>query len=433
LQFGFISLGCPKNQVDTEIMMGAVSEHGTITPEIKAADVVVINTCGFINAAKEEAINTILDTAEQLSSEQLLLVTGCLAQRYAEDLLREMPEIDGIMGVGNPQQVTELIDRALAGERPKLVAGQPSMFREEGPRILSTPNGWAYLKIAEGCHNRCSYCAIPSIRGGLRCREPQSILVEAQHLVEQGCRELVLVAQDTTVYHHGEHNLSTLLMALNQIEGLEWIRVMYAHPSHLNEPTIEALANCSKVVPYLDLPVQHGNDQVLQRMNRNYSQGQLLDTIERLRQAIPDIALRTTIMVGFPGESEAEFRTLKEFVTTARFNWLGAFTYCQEEGTLSATMLDDVPAQVKQERQREIEELQQGITVSWLKGMLGTTQPVLLEAPWRNGMRGRAAFAAPEIDGKVLIPNAESAQYGSIVQVRLKRIRGVDLIGEIES
>ncbi|MGE5454903.1 MAG: MiaB/RimO family radical SAM methylthiotransferase, partial [Methylocystaceae bacterium] len=324
MQIGFISLGCPKNQVDTEIMMGSVSKQHTITSQLKQADIVVVNTCGFVEAAKEEAISTILDTAASLLPAQLLLVTGCLAQRYADELLREMPEIDGLMGVGNPQLIDELITRTLKGERPNLVQGQPTKFQEEGPRVLSTPKGWAYLKIAEGCHNRCSYCAIPGIRGNLRCRQPQSIIAEAQHLVENGCQELVLVAQDTTAYRYNEFDLRLLLTELNQIDGLEWLRVLYAHPTHLNESIIEAMAKSDKVVPYLDLPVQHGHDQVLSRMNRQYNQERVWQTINQLRQLIPRITLRTTVMVGFPGESEEEFEYLKEFVAAAKFNWLGA-------------------------------------------------------------------------------------------------------------
>ncbi|MGE5379794.1 MAG: 30S ribosomal protein S12 methylthiotransferase RimO [Methylocystaceae bacterium] len=432
MQIGFISLGCPKNQVDTEIMMGALSKEHSITQKLNEADVVVINTCGFIEAAKQEAIATILDTAGKLSAEQILLVTGCLAERYGGDLLQEMPEIDGLMGVGNPRRISELVALVQSGNRPRLLEEQSNIFREEGPRIISTPHGWAYLKIAEGCNNRCSYCAIPGIRGNLRCRGPQSILEEAHHLAEQGCRELVLVAQDTTAYQCDGYDLASLLAELNQIEGLEWIRVLYAHPQQLNTRIIEALAGNHKVIPYLDLPIQHSDNDLLKSMNRHYNRDQLIKLITQLRETLPGIVLRTTVMVGFPGESDAQFEVLKDFILATRFNWLGVFAYCQEEGTASAAMTDNIAPEIKHYRVHEIELLQQKITTGWLKGMLGTVQSVLLEAPWRNGIRGHASFQAPEIDSKVLIPYTQSAQYGSIVQVRMKKLRGVDLIGEID-
>lgn len=433
MQIGFISLGCAKNQVDTEIMMGEVNQVHTLTSDLKQADIVIINTCGFITEAKEEAITTILETAGQLSADQLLLVTGCLAQRYAQDLLNEMPEIDGIMGVSNPRQISDLIASVVAGTRANLVAGPPANFMEEGPRVLSTPNGWGYLKIAEGCHNRCSYCAIPGIRGTLRCRRPESILEEAKSLALAGCKELVIVAQDTSAYRYNNYDLGNLLSELNQIEELQWLRLLYAHPRSLDEAIIEVIAGLNKVVPYLDLPIQHADNQILKRMNRNYTRDKLIKVITDLRRHIPDIVLRTTVMVGFPGETEKEYASLKEFIGEARFNWVGTFAYSQEEGTSSAELIDNIPPEMKQERQFEIERIQQTITRTWLHEWLGQKEPVLIEAPWRTGVKGRTKFQAPDIDGRVLIADASASKYGSIIPVRFKKLKGVDLIGEIEA
>lgn len=435
---GFISLGCAKNRVDTEIMLGLVQQAGySIVNRAEEADVVVINTCGFIAPAKEEAIDTILETAMLKETGQVkhLVATGCLAQRYGRELLEEIPELDAVVGVSDFTRIAAVLDGLRAGHRRCWVRELPPVFREKGPRVLTTPPGWAYLKIAEGCDNRCSYCAIPAIRGGLRSRPVGELVAEAEWLATKGVRELVLVAQDTTMYGqdlYGRPSLPGLLQELARVEGIEWIRVMYTHPARIAPELIEVLALEDKVLPYLDMPVQHAADGVLRRMGRGYRGEEVLDLISNLRREVPDLALRTTVMVGFPGESEADFATLCDFVTAARFDWLGAFAYCREEGTAAASW-DDVPDEATREaRKSRILEIQRAITLTRNRARLGKSEAVLVVAgDGSGGFWGRCRFQAPEVDGITYLQSPRLLEPGQLLEARLVGARAYDLVGEV--
>ncbi|MCX5779344.1 MAG: 30S ribosomal protein S12 methylthiotransferase RimO, partial [Firmicutes bacterium] len=339
MKVGFISLGCAKNQVDTEIMIATLKRAGyKIVNKMDRAEIIVINTCGFIDAAKEEAINTIIETGKMKTAGRLqyLLATGCLAQRYGQELLDEMPELDGIVGISHFIEIDQVLQRIQAGERMALVGQPPELFIEKGPRVLTTPPGSAYLKITEGCNNRCSYCAIPLIRGMLRSRPRAEIVHEAHELVEQGVRELVVVGQDTAQYGWdltGQRDLPILLRELGAVDGLEWIRLMYLHPAHIDAEIIASIAGVDKVLHYLDIPIQHAADPVLKSMNRRHDHRQLQALIHRLRENLAGLVLRTTVMLGYPGETEADFQILFDFVRENEFDWLGAFAFTAEEGT----------------------------------------------------------------------------------------------------
>lgn len=425
---GVISLGCSKNLVDTEIMLGLLSDAGyEITPSAEEADVMVINTCGFITPAKEEAIKTILETARLKEGGRLkaLLVAGCLAQRYGDDLMDGIPEIDGIFGPGEIGDVGPLVERALGGERPRAVGSPEYDYSSAVPRLLTTPAHWAYVKIAEGCSNRCAYCAIPGIRGGYRSRPLEALEAEVRGLVERGIREVILVAQDTTAYGidlYRRPMLAELLIRL-AAQGPPWIRVMYCYPTGFNDELIGVMGREENICRYIDLPLQHINDGVLQRMNRRGRSADIRRLIVKLRDSIPGLALRTTFMVGFPGEGEAQFEDLYRFVEETRFERMGVFKFSPEEGTPAAEMDGAVPEEVKEYRYNSIMTLQRKISLSQNRGSINTCVRVLVDGrrPGRGNLyTGRTQGDAPEIDGSVLFSAPPGgAAVGEFASVRV--------------
>lgn len=437
MKVGFISLGCSKNQVDTEIMIATLKRAGyKIVNKMDRAEIIVINTCGFIDAAKEEAINTIIETGKMKTAGRLqyLLATGCLAQRYGQELLDEMPELDGIVGISHFIEIDQVLQRIQAGERMALVGQPPELFMEKGPRVLTTPPGSAYLKITEGCNNRCSYCAIPLIRGKLRSRPRAEIVHEAHELVEQGVRELVVVGQDTAQYGWdltGQRDLPALLRELGAVDGLEWIRLMYLHPAHIDAEIIASIAGVDQVLPYLDIPIQHASDPVLKSMNRRHDHRQLQALIHRLRENLAGLVLRTTVMLGYPGETEADFQILFDFVRENEFDWLGAFAFTAEEGTPAHGMAAQVPEEIRRERREAIMQLQQGITRQKNMDRIDQRVKVLISShPSKNLYLGRAYFQAPEADGITMVRSSGKLTKGDFVEVDLKGIRNYDMIGE---
>lgn len=435
LHVGFISLGCSKNRVDTEIMIAVMKRAGyRITNKLERADIIIINTCGFIEAAKEEAIAAIIDTGRLKAGQlQHLVAAGCLVQRYGQELLDQMPELDGVVGISQFLEIDKLVSLIRSGERPLMVGPAPLEFIEKGPRVLTTPAGSAYLKITEGCDNRCTYCAIPSIKGRLRSRPEAELVQEAHDLVRRGVRELVLIGQDTAVYGEdlGQPGLPHLLQQMSRIKGLEWIRLMYLHPAHINMSLIEAVASQTTVVPYLDIPIQHAADNVLRLMNRRHTRSQLDTLLGQLRQRIDDLVLRTTVMVGFPGESDRDFQCLLDFIASQQFDWLGAFTFTAEEGTPAALMPEQVPEEIKRARLDAVMNLQMGITRSKNEARVGRDERVLISSRAGDNLYlGRAYFQAPEVDGLTMVKSQTALAKGAMVNARLIGVRDYDMIGE---
>ncbi len=435
-QVGFISLGCAKNQVDTEIMIGKLKKAGfKIINNINRANIVIINTCGFIEDAREEAINTIIQTGKLKDGElQYLVATGCLAQRYGQELLDEMPELDGVIGISSFTDIDILMPRIMAGERICQVTEPPEIFIEKGVRVLTTPPGSAYLKITEGCNNHCAYCAIPLIRGSLRSRPQVELLGEAQDLVNKGIKELVLIGQDTALYAQDlktGDNLSSLINGLGAVDGLEWIRLMYLHPAHIDHYLIDTIANEIKVLPYLDIPIQHAADNILRAMNRKHSSADLARLIAELKEKISGLVLRTTVMLGFPGETEDDFNKLYDFVAETEFDCLGAFVFTPEEGTRAYSMSDQVPDEVKQERLDAIMKLQRTITRRKNRQRLRQNYDILISGHLsKNLYIGRGYFQAPEVDGVTMVKSERRLNKGEFVKVNMQAIRNYDLIGE---
>ena len=435
MKVGFISLGCAKNRVDTEIMIATMKRAGyRITNRLDRADIIIINTCGFIEAAKEEAINTIIDTGKYKAGQlQHLVATGCLAQRYGPELLDQMPELDGVVGISFFKEIDQALIRIQNGERPLMVGDPPDVFIEKGPRVLTTPAGSAYLKITEGCSNRCTYCAIPLIRGNLRSRPAGEIVQEARDLVKRGVRELVLIGQDTAVYGQDIDGpgLPNLLEQMASIDDLEWIRLMYLHPAHIGDKLIETMVRIPKVLPYMDIPIQHASDRVLTSMNRRHTMDQLEALLGRLREQIAGLVLRTTIMVGFPGESDKDFELLLDFIQATEFDWLGAFAFTAEEGTPACRMPEQVAEEIKQQRLNAVMELQQGITRQKNEARVGRDEDILISSKsGRNLYLGRGYFQAPEVDGLTMVKSQAGLDLGSLVKTRLIGIRDYDMIGE---
>ena len=438
MNIGFISLGCSKNRVDTEIMMALVSSAGhKIVNSPERADAVIINTCGFIREAKEESINTILETAQLKAGGILkyLVATGCLSQRYGKELFEEMPELDAVIGISYFAAINEVLTDVNNGQRVLKVGPPPESFIEKGPRVISTPPGSAYLKIVEGCNNRCSYCAIPSIRGNLRSRPVHELVEEAHLLAEQGSRELVVIAQDTAGYGYdleGSYLLPRLLNELQEVNGIEWIRLLYLHPAHISDDIISSIASSGKVIPYLDMPMQHVSSRVLKRMNRKHDREYLEALIDKLRQRIDRLVLRTTVMLGFPGEEKKDFEELYHFVKKTEFDWLGAFTFTSEEGTAAAAMPDQIDEKVKSSRLNAILELQKSISRKKNISRINSSEKILVSGQLSpNLYTGRAYFQAPEVDGITLIKSNKKLPGGKFSQVRLEGVRNYDMIGEV--
>ncbi len=432
-----ITLGCEKNLVDSEIMSDLIDKRGyQLVESPNEATVVIVNTCGFIDAAKEESIDTILEVANLKEHGELksLIVAGCLTQRYKEVLVNEMPEIDGLVGTGDFDKITQIIDESLAGKQPIYVGNPVFSYENVTRRKGDQDKATVFVKIAEGCDNDCTFCIIPTLRGSLRSRSVESIVKEATQLGQEGIKEICLIAQDLTNYGfdlYGEPSLPKLLDALQQVNGIEWIRLHYIYPGAFNEQLLEAMAGNSKVVPYIDMPLQHSEDAILRRMRRPGRQTDIRRLVAQIRAEIPDLALRTSIIVGFPGETEDEFERLIEFVKEIQFDRLGVFTYSQEEGTPAARIADQVPDEVKERRANQLMEVQREITNIRNSRLVGRTIPVLIEKyDGRNDIFiGRTAYDAPEIDGEIYVSNYHGA-IGEIVSVRVTHSYDYDLSGE---
>ena len=419
-----ISLGCAKNLVDSEILLGGLKRSDIkITDDPESADTILVNTCGFLDIAREESIDTIIQAAELKKKGRLkeLVVMGCLSERYPNELVKEIPEIDRIFGSNDHMKIVSF----LTGK--DYSKDDPLFFRS-----LMTPDHYAYLKIAEGCDNGCSFCSIPLMRGQQKSRNIPDILEEARRLAGSGVKELLVIAQDTTSYGwdlDGKVYLSDLLRGLNTIDSIEWIRVHYAHPAHLSQRIIEAMSNSDKVCNYLDMPIQHASDPILRSMNRGLNRDGIRDRIDRLRSANPGIRLRTTLIVGYPGETEKDFEQLQSFVEETRFDRLGIFTYSEEEGTTGALLDDDIPRNVKDDRKNTLLEIQHDISLEKNEAFIGQTLKILIDKSGEDVCVGRTEYDSPEIDNIVHIQN--SAEPGTFVKVDIKRANEYELIGDL--
>ncbi len=435
-----VSLGCPKNLVDTEIMLGRLRESGwEVVDSPEAASLLLVNTCAFIQSASQEAVDTILELARYKEADpgKRLVVAGCLAQRYGKDLAAQLPEVDFFIGVNDFPRLPRILRTPLLQEQTRLFHGGPPLdYALPQARYPATPRAFAYLKIAEGCSHRCTFCTIPGIRGPFRSRPLETLLAEAQALAASGVKELNLVAQDTTAYGRdrpGGPGLPELLRELCRIPGLAWLRVLYGHPARITPKLLQTMAAHPRICPYLDLPIQHGHDEMLRRMGRGYSRGDILAVCRGIRDLIPRAALRTTVMVGFPGETEEHFAALFDLIQEVRFEHLGVFLYSPEDGTPAARFAPQVPRRVARQRARNIKNLQARMVKERLKSLKGAIQPVLVEGVSKESeylLTGRLITQAPEIDGQVYITGGE-ARIGEIQPVRIKRVLPYDLVGEV--
>lgn len=434
---GFVSLGCPKNQVDAECMMYNLRKEGyEIIQDAAMGDVVVVNTCGFIESAKQEAIDTILEFVLLKNEGRIkaIVVTGCLAERYRDEILKEIPEIDAVVGIGRNTGLGEVIREVLCDKKQVCAYGAKADLDIDGKRIISTEPFYAYLKIAEGCDNRCTYCAIPEIRGNFRSRKMESVIEEAKWLASVGVREIVVVAQDTTRYGediYGEPKLAQLLKELCRIDGIKWIRTLYAYPERITDELVEVLKTEEKLVKYIDMPIQHCNDEVLKRMNRKGNKEMLTALVKKLREEIPQITLRTTLIAGFPGETEEQFEELCEFVKEMRFDRLGCFAYSAEEGTPAYSFENQLDEETKERRAEIIMDEQSRIFYELNENKIGRTVEVVTEGFDRLAecYFGRSDTDAPEIDGKIFFTSDRKLAIGEFVKVQLDDLLDFDLIG----
>lgn len=435
----FISLGCDKNLVDSEVMIGMLNQQGyQMTDEEEEADIIVINTCCFINDAKEESIQTILEMAQYRKEGKCraLIVTGCLAQRYQKEILDEIPEVDAVLGTTTYDEIVSTVTSVLEGQKVLKCYDLDRMPQTDTKRIVTTGGHFAHLKIAEGCNKHCTYCIIPKIRGNYRSVPMEKLLKEAQELADQGVKELILVAQETTLYGidlYGEKSLHKLLRELCKIKGIRWIRILYCYPEEIYEELIQTIKEERKICHYLDLPIQHASDRILKRMGRRTTKQDLIKTIERLREEIPDIVLRTTLITGFPGETEEDHRELMKFVDEMEFERLGVFTYSAEENTPAAEFADQVDEETKLDRQAELMELQQEIAFACAEEMVGKTVIAMIEGKVadENAYVARTYADAPNIDGYLFVNTGETLMTGDFVRVKITGALEYDLIGEI--
>lgn len=432
---GMISLGCPKNQVDGEALLAKLAAAGyQIVNEIENSDVMIVNTCGFIEDAKREAIDTILEVAQYKEAGVIsaLVVTGCLAERYQDEILKEMPEVDAVIGIGANADIVKVCDKALCGIQTSNFPNKCYLPIDD-ERLLSTPSHWAYLKIAEGCDNRCSYCAIPGIRGKFRSRKIESVVDEAKSLVNRGVKEIILVAQDTTKYGqdlYGEYSLDKLLKELVKIDGLEWIRLFYCYPQRITDSLIEVIANEEKVCNYIDIPLQHSDTTVLKNMNRVGDGNDYRVLLDKMRKAIPDLALRTTFMVGFPGETDEQFENLCDFVKDMKFDKMGCFTFSPEEDTPAFDMDNQIDEDVKKRRQEVLMNAQYSITEASNKSRVGNVYKVIIDSFADGKYIGRSYMDSPEIDSGIIFTSNKKLNIGDFVNVKITDFDGYDLIGE---
>ena len=433
----FLSLGCDKNLVDSEVMLGMLTSRGyEITDDENEADVIIINTCCFIHDAMEESIQNILDMAEYKKNgkAKALIVTGCLAQRYRQEILDEIPEVDEVLGTTAIDQIIRAVDQALEGKKEVILSDLNALPLPDARRAVSTGGHFAYLKIAEGCDKHCTYCIIPKLRGSYRSIPMEYLLKEAQELADQGVKELILVAQETTLYGkdiYGEKSLHRLVRELCRINGIQWIRILYCYPEEITDELIQVMKEEKKVCHYLDLPIQHANDQVLKRMGRRTTKQELIDIVHKLRKEIPDICLRTTLITGFPGETREQHEELMEFVDEMEFDRLGVFTYSPEEGTPAAEMPDQIDQEVKEERQAELMELQQEVAFDKAGEMKGREVLVMIEGKVadENAYVGRTYRDAPNVDGLIFINTEEELVSGDFVKGEVTGALDYDLIG----
>ena len=437
----FISLGCDKNLVDSEVMLGLLAEKGyQMTDDETEAEVIVINTCCFIHDAKEESIQTILEMAEYKKEGTLkaLIVTGCLAQRYQQEILDEIPEVDEVLGTTSYPEIVDAIENALKGRAEVRMTDIDALPLVDTARQVTTGGHFAYLKIAEGCDKHCTYCIIPKIRGNYRSVPMERLIKEAEGLAEKGVKELILVAQETTLYGkdlYGEKSLHRLLKELCRISGIRWIRILYCYPEEIDDNLIQVMKEEPKICHYVDLPIQHANTDILKRMGRRTSKEQLEEIIGKLRKEIPDIAIRTTLITGFPGETEEQQQELVDFVDEMEFDRLGVFTYSPEEDTPAAEMEGQIPEEVKEDRQAEIMELQQEIAFEQAEDMVGKEVLVMIEGKVadENAYVGRTYKDAPNVDGLIFVNTEEELMSGDFARVKVTGAAEYDLIGELIS
>jgi len=438
--FSFISLGCPKNTVDSERMLGKLAADGySLQGDAEGAEVVVVNTCGFIEPARQESLAVIREMLALKKAGKIgaVVVAGCMAERQREVLLEQVPEVDQIVGVFGREDIVDVVARARrhnADEQRSLFRPAPVRALEDTARLRITPRHFAYLKISEGCDRLCTYCAIPKMRGKHITKPIEEVIREARELAADGVRELIIVAQDTTYYGfdlYGRSRLAELLTQLNEVDGIEWIRVLYAYPEHFTNEVIDALANSSKIIPYLDMPLQHISDRVLKRMLRRVDRDATESLLARLRKDIPDLALRTTFIVGFPGESDRDYEELKQFVSSAKFERLGVFPYSLEPGTPAEKLEGHLPEEVKKDRVSGIMEVQQGVAFGWAESQVGREHPVVIDGPdpeFANHFRGRTYADSPDIDCAIRV-KGKSLRPGDFIKVKVTAADGYDLAG----
>ncbi|MDF2891410.1 MAG: rimO [Clostridia bacterium] len=431
-----VSLGCSKNLVDSEVMLNILSSNSyKLTQDTNKADVIIVNTCGFIESAKQESIDHIIELGQLKNNGKckVLIASGCLAERYKEDLMIEMPELDAVIGTGDYKNIIEVIESAMAGSKVVKFGNQENVDIHELPRVISTTASSTYLKIAEGCDNRCTYCIIPKLRGKYRSRRFEDIIKEAAQLAGNGIKELNVIAQDTTRYGmdlYGKYRIAELLDALSKIEGIEWIRLLYSYPDEFDDDLIDVIAENDKVCKYLDIPIQHASNKILKRMGRRTTKEEIKDLVFKLRSKIPNIALRTSLIVGFPGETESDFKELVDFVKELQFDRLGVFTYSREEDTPAFQMEEQVEQEVKLKRQERIMLLQSDISMDNNQKMVGKMIKVLIEGKEGKKYYGRSYKDAPEIDGNVFFSSKEKHNIGDFTYVKIVEASEYDLIGE---
>ena len=438
--FSFVSLGCPKNTVDSERMLGLLAQDGyALVPSADRADLVIINTCGFIDAARQESLGVIREMLDRKRDGLLkgVVVAGCLAERERELLWEQVPEVDQVVGVFGREEIARAADRIMGDLREQRTVFRPAPVRaqDDTSRLRITPRHLAYLKVSEGCDRLCTFCAIPFMRGKHVTKPIEEVVREARELAGDGVRELNLVAQDMTYYGldlYGRPRLAELLRALNEVEGIDWVRLLYNYPMYFTDELYRALRDCHKVLPYLDMPLQHINDRMLRRMNRKHTRGETQEIIGRLRETLPDLVLRTTFIVGFPGETEAEFQELLDFVQTTRFQRLGAFPYSRESDTPAARLPEHLPEAVKRERRDRLMAAQQPIAFGFNQSLVGRELEVLIDGPGDGGMIGRSFADAPDVDGVVHVQGA-GLEPGDLVSCRIVAADGYDLVARAGS
>lgn len=437
--FAFVSLGCPKNTVDSERMLGKLALDGyALVPDADGANVVVVNTCGFIESARDESLGVIREMLElkQQGRVGAVVVAGCLAERQKDLLLTEVPGVDQIVGVFGREEIVQVMDRALLQQNEQRSVFRPAPVRalEDTARLRITPRHYSYMKISEGCDRLCTFCAIPKMRGKHATKPMEEVIKEANELASDGVRELIIVAQDSTYYGmdlYGRVRLAELLRELDQVDGVEWIRLLYAYPEHVTDELLETLANANKVIPYVDMPLQHINDRVLKRMQRRVNREKTVDLIRRWREAVPNLTFRTTFIVGFPGETEEEFQELCDFVEETKFQRAGAFTYSFEPDTPAAKLDGHMPTEVKKERQDRLMEIQQRVAFEWSRAQVGKEMEVIIDGPdpeMANYFQARSHADAPEIDGLVRV-KGKNLQPGDFINVKITGADGYDLTG----